>query len=154
MAIYPKTETRRAKRRNGAAYQHRRLRSLTGGHSVITHGRRMEYQRSHSMFLTHWIAGTVSASWSDRASLAPETGRKRLSPGSKKANPGGGRENRTRVRPSTRSFVRLPSHPKQKPHVRTHVDPGRAPRRHPHLRRDPLFTIQNVRTYSDLDLKE
>ena len=69
MTIYPKLETRRAKRRNGAAYQHRRLRSLTGGHSVITHGRRMEYQRSHSMFLTHVIAGTASASRSDRASL-------------------------------------------------------------------------------------
>ena len=37
MAIYPKIETRRAKRRNGAAYQHRRRRSLTGGHAVITH---------------------------------------------------------------------------------------------------------------------
>ena len=45
------------------------------------------------------------------------------------------------------SFVRLLSHPKHKTHVRTHVDPGRAPRRHPHLRRDPLFAIQNVRTY-------
>ena len=53
MAIYPQIEMRRAKRRNGAAYQHRRRRSLTGGHSVVTHGRRMEYERSHSMFLTH-----------------------------------------------------------------------------------------------------
>ena len=51
--ILPIIETRRAKRRNGAAYQHRRRRSLTGGHSVITRGHRMEYQRSHSMFLTH-----------------------------------------------------------------------------------------------------
>ncbi len=34
MAKYPKIETRRAKRRNGAAYQHRRRRSLTGGHSI------------------------------------------------------------------------------------------------------------------------
>jgi len=53
MEIHPIIETRRANRRNGAAYQHRRRRSLTGGHSIITHGRRMEYQRSHSMFLTH-----------------------------------------------------------------------------------------------------
>ncbi len=136
MAIYPKTETKRAKRRNGAAYQHRRLRSLTGGHSVITHGRRMEYQRFHSMFLTHWIAETVGTSWSDRASLAPETGRKRhLS--RKQKGEYGGRENRTRVKPSTRVFGRLLSHPKHKTHVRTHVDPGRAPRRHPHLRETP-----------------
>ena len=69
MAIYPKIETRRAKRRNGAAYQHRRRRSLTGGHSVIAHGRRMEYQRSRSMFLTHGIARLTAKSWSDRASL-------------------------------------------------------------------------------------
>ena len=53
MDIPPIIETRRAKRRTGAAYQHRRRRSLTGGHSIITHGRRMEYQRSHSMFLAH-----------------------------------------------------------------------------------------------------
>jgi hypothetical protein len=70
MAIYPKIETRRAKRRNGAAYQHRRRRSLTGGrHLVIAHGRRMEYQRSHSMFLTHGIARLTAKSWSDRALL-------------------------------------------------------------------------------------
>ena len=69
MAIYPKIETRRAKRRNGAAYQHRRRRSLTGGHSVIAHGRRMEYQRSRSMFLTHGIARLTAKSWSDRALL-------------------------------------------------------------------------------------
>jgi hypothetical protein len=53
MAIYPMIEMRRAKRRNGAAYQHRRRRSLTGGHAVITHGRRMEYQRSRSMVRKH-----------------------------------------------------------------------------------------------------
>ncbi len=53
MAIYPKIETRRAKPAKWWAYQHRRRRSLTGGHSVIAHGRRKEYQRSHSMFLTH-----------------------------------------------------------------------------------------------------
>jgi hypothetical protein len=69
MAIYPKIETRRAKRRNGAAYQHRRRRSLTGGQAAITHGRRMEYHRSHSMFLTHSIARLTTTSWSDRASL-------------------------------------------------------------------------------------
>ena len=69
MAIYPKIETRRAKRRNGAAYQHRRRRSLTGGQAAITHGRRMEYHRSHSMFLTHSIARLTTKSWSDRASL-------------------------------------------------------------------------------------
>ena len=38
MDIPPIIETRRAKRRTGAAYQHRRRRSLTGGHAVITHG--------------------------------------------------------------------------------------------------------------------
>ena len=38
MATYTKIEMRRAKRRNGAAYQHRRRRSLTGGHAVITLG--------------------------------------------------------------------------------------------------------------------
>ena len=69
MATYPMIETRKAKRRNGAAYQHRRLRSLTGGHSVITHGRRMEYQRSHSMLFTHGIARLTTTSWSDRTSL-------------------------------------------------------------------------------------
>ncbi len=69
MATYPEIETRRAKRRNGAAYQHCRLRSLKGGQSVITHGRRMEYQRSRSMFLTPGIARLTAKSWSDRASL-------------------------------------------------------------------------------------
>jgi hypothetical protein len=49
---------RRATRRNRAAYQHRRRRSLTGGHADITRGRRMEYHRSHSRFLTHQIAGS------------------------------------------------------------------------------------------------
>ena len=34
MDIPPIIETRRAKRRTGAAYQHRRRRSLTGGHSI------------------------------------------------------------------------------------------------------------------------
>ena len=132
MAIYPKSETRRAKRRNGAAYQHRRLRSLTGGHSVITHGRRMEYQRSHSMFLTHGIAGAVGTSWSDRALLPRKRARNAISHRIKKAKQDGGRKNRTRVKPSTRVFVRLLSHPKQKPtsaptstrdgpHVGTHI---------------------------------
>ena len=60
---------RRVKRRNGAAYYHRRRRSLTGGHAAITHGRRMEYHRSHSMFHTHSIARLTATSWSDRASL-------------------------------------------------------------------------------------
>ena len=69
MAKYPQIEMRWAKRRNGAAYQHRRRRSLTGGHATITHGRRMEYRRSHSMFLTHSIARLTTKSWSDRASL-------------------------------------------------------------------------------------
>ena len=69
MDIHPIIETRRAKRRNGAAYQHRRRRSLTGGHSVIAHGCRMEYQRSRSMFLTHVIARLTAKSWSDRTSL-------------------------------------------------------------------------------------
>ena len=69
MDILPIIETRRAKRRNGAAYQHRRRRSLTGGHAAITHGRRMEYHCSHSMLLTHSIARLTATSWSDRASL-------------------------------------------------------------------------------------
>ena len=73
MDILPIIETRRAKpspkRRNGAAYQHRRRRSLTAGHAAITHGRRIEYPRSHSMFLTHSIARLTATSWSDRASL-------------------------------------------------------------------------------------
>jgi hypothetical protein len=69
MAIYPKIEMRRAKRRNDAAYQYRRRRSLTGGHAATTHGRRIEYHRSHSMFLTHLIARLTTTSWSDRASL-------------------------------------------------------------------------------------
>jgi hypothetical protein len=95
--MYPKTETTRAKRRNGAAYQHRRLRSLTGGHSlaVITHGRRMdsEYQRSHSMFLAHEFAGTVGTSWSDRASLPRKRARAEnaISHRIKKAKQDGGR---------------------------------------------------------------
>ena len=133
MAIYPQTETRRAKRRNGAAYKHRRLRSLTGGHSVITHGRRMECQRSHSMFLTHGIAGTVGTSWSDRALLPRKRARNAISHRSKKAKQDGGLvRNRTRVKPLHWSFVRLLSHPKQKPtsaptstrdepHVGTHI---------------------------------
>jgi hypothetical protein len=49
----PNCEMSRAKRRNGSAYQHRRRRFLTGGHAIIINGRGMEYQRSHSMFLTH-----------------------------------------------------------------------------------------------------
>ena len=85
MAIYPKSETRRAKRRNGAAYQHRRLRSLTGGHSVITHGRRTEYTRSHSMFLMHGIARLTAKSWSDRALLPRKRAGNAISRGSKKA---------------------------------------------------------------------
>jgi hypothetical protein len=143
MAIYPKTETRRAKRRNGAAYRHRRLRSLTGGHSVITHGRRMEYQRSHSMFLTHWIAETVGTSWSDRASLAPETGPKRhLS--RKQKGEYGGRENRTRVEPSTRVFCPTPIAPKTqtpRPHPRR---PGTSPTSAPTSARDPLNTLFRI----------
>jgi hypothetical protein len=147
MAIYPKTETRRAKRRNGAAYQHRRLRSLIGGHSVITHGRRMEYQRSHSMFLTHGIAGTVGTSWSDRALLPRKRARNAISHRIKRRIRGG--KNRTRVKPSTRVFCPTPIAPKTKTHVRTHVDPGRAPRRHPHLRETPRNTLfRSVRTYS------
>ena len=156
MAIYPKTETSRPKRRNGAAYQHRRLRSLTGGHSVITHGRRMEYQRSHSMFLTHWIAGTVSASSSDaaadRASLAPETGRKRhLS--RKQKGEYGGRENRTRVKPSTRVFCPTPIAPKTRnprPHPRR---PGTSPTSAPTSARDPLnYEFRISRTVSLIKL--
>jgi hypothetical protein len=119
----PKTETRRAKRRNGAAYQHRRLVPSLADTHVITHGRRMEYQRSHSMVLT--IAGAASASWSDRAfKLLP---RKRAgnapSQRTQTAKQGRGRENRTRVTLHSAT--------------QTHVDPGRAPRRHPHLREIP-----------------
>ena len=93
MAIYPKIETRRAKRRNGAAYQHRRRRSLTGGQAAITHGRRMEYHRSHSMFLTHSIARLTTTSWSDRASLPRKRARagNAISHRIKKAKQDGGR---------------------------------------------------------------
>ena len=57
----------------------------------------------------------------------------------KRRNKTGTRENRTRVKPSPQVFVRLLSHRPKPPetHVRTHVDPGRAPRRHPHLRETP-----------------
>jgi hypothetical protein len=51
--VYPNIETRRAKGQNGAAYQHRRRRSSHADTPDITRGGRMEYQRSHSMFLTH-----------------------------------------------------------------------------------------------------
>ena len=141
MAIFPKIEMRRAKRRNGAAYQHHRRRSLTGGHSVITHGRRMECQRSHSMFLTHGIAGTVGTSWSDRALLPRKRARNAISHRIKKAKQDGGRKNRTRVRPSTRVYCPTPIAPKTKTHVGAHVDPGRAPRRHPHLRETPYYML-------------
>ncbi len=153
MAIYPKTKMRRAKRRNGAAYQHRRLRSLTGGHSVITHGRRMEYQRSHSMFLTHGIAGTVGTSWSDRASLAPETGRKRhLS--SKQKGEYGGRKNRTRVKPSTRVFCPTPIAPKTQNPRRHPRRPGTSPTSAPTSAARPLICYFRIpRTYSFSKLK-
>ncbi len=53
VGIHPVIEMRRATcEMVRHAYQHRRRSSLTGGHSVITHGRRMEYQRRHSMLLT------------------------------------------------------------------------------------------------------
>jgi hypothetical protein len=87
------------------------------------------------MLVTHWIAETAFTSWSDRASLAPETGWKRDLSRQQKGEYGG-RENRTRVEPPHGSFVRLPKH-RDKTHGRTHVDPGRAPRRHPHLRETP-----------------
>ena len=145
MAIYPKTETRRAKRRNGAAYQHRRLRSLTGGHSVITHGRRMEYQRSHSMFLTHGIAGTVSASWSDRALLPRKRARNAISHRIKKAKQDGGRKNRTRVKPSTRVFCPTPIAPKTQNPRRHPRRPGTSPTSAPTSARDPLlYAISEV----------
>jgi hypothetical protein len=149
MAIYPKTEMRRAKRRNGAAYQHRRLRSLTGGHSVITHGRRMEYQRSHSMFLTHGIAGTVGTSWSDRALLPRKRARNAISHRIKKAKQDGGRKNRTRVKPSTRVFCPTPIAPKTRnprPHPRR---PGTSPTSAPTSARDPLnYEFRISRTVS------
>ena len=75
MAIYLKIEMRRAKRRNGAAYQHRRRRSLAGGHAAITHGRRMEYHRPHSMLLTHSIARLTATSWSVIVPRCPGNGR-------------------------------------------------------------------------------
>ena len=149
MAIYPKSETRRAKRRNGAAYQHHRLRSLTGGHSVITHGRRMEYQRSHSMFLTHGIAGTVGTSWSDRALLPRKRARNAISHRIKKAKQDGGRKNRTRVKPSTLVFCPTPIAPKTRnprPHPRR---PGTGPTSAPTSAARPLICyFRSVRTYS------
>ena len=72
--------------------------------------------------------------------VAPETGRKRHLSRKQKGETGRGLvRNRTRVEPSLLVFVRLLSH-RPEPHsnhVRTHVDPGRAPRRHPHLRETP-----------------
>ena len=53
MGIHPIIEMRRAKRLNGASLQHHRRRSLTGGHAVIAHVRRMEYHRPNSIFLAH-----------------------------------------------------------------------------------------------------
>ena len=146
MAIYPKIETRRAKRRNGAAYQHRRLRSLTGGHSVITHGRRMEYQRSHSMFLTHGIAGTAGYVMVRSCFVGPETGRKRHLSSNQKGEYGG-RENRTRVKPSTRVFRPTPIAPKTqnpRPHPRR---PGMSPTSAPTSAARPLICyFRSVRT--------
>ena len=119
-----------------------------GGHSVITHGRRMEYQRSHSMFLTRWIAGTAGTSWSDRASLPRKRAGNAISPGSKKATTGG-----VRIEPGWSpphgSFVRLLIAPKTqnpRPHPRR---PGTSPTSAPTSARDPLlYAIQSVRTYS------
>jgi hypothetical protein len=45
-------EMRCARRRNGAAYQHYRRRSVTGRHAIIIHRRHMEYRRSQGMFLS------------------------------------------------------------------------------------------------------
>ena len=100
------------------------------------------------MLITRWIAGTAGTSWSDRALLARKRAGTAISHRIKKRNRTGGVRIEPGWSPPHWSFVPLLSHPKQKTHVRTHVDPGRAPRRHPHLRRDPLFAIQNVRTYS------
>ena len=72
--------------------------------------------------------------------VAPETGRKRHLSRKQKGETGRGLvRTRTRVNPSPLVFVRLLSHRPKPPetHVRTHVDPGRAPRRHPHLRETP-----------------
>ena len=144
MTIYPKLETRRAKRRNGAAYQHRRLRSLTGGHSVITHGRRMEYQRSHSMFLTHVIAGTASASRSDRASLPRKWAGNAISRGSKKAKQDGTSENRTRVTPLHTGLL-SDSYRTQTQNPRRHPRrPGMRPTSAPTSARDPLYANPEV----------
>jgi hypothetical protein len=55
-AIHLSIGTRVQKRRNGAAHQHRRRRSLPGGHATIIHRRRMKHQRCWSMFLPYGIA--------------------------------------------------------------------------------------------------
>jgi hypothetical protein len=100
------------------------------------------------MLVTHWIAGTDCTSWSDRASLAPETGRKRHLQRIKKAKQGR-RETRTRVKPSTRVFCPTPIAPKTqnpRPHPRR---PGTGPTSAPTSARDPLNTLfRSVRTYS------
>ena len=151
-AIRPCIEISRPKRRNGAAYLHRHRRSRTGGHAIITNGRHMGYRCSRTMLVTHWIAGTACTSWSDRASLTRKRAGNAISR-SKKANQEGGRGNRTRVTPlhtgllsdsyrtqtqNPRRHPRRPGMaPKPKTHVGTHVAPGCAPRRHPHLRETP-----------------
>ena len=100
------------------------------------------------MLVTHWIAGTACTSWSDRASLAPETGRKRHLQRIKKAKQGR-RETRTRVKPSTRVFCPTPIAPKTqnpRPHPRR---PGTGPTSAPTSARDPLNTLFRIsRTYS------
>ena len=127
--------------------------------SVITHGRRMEYHRSHSMFLTHEFAGTVGTSWSDRASLP----RKRARAGNAishriknlKAKQDGGRKNRSNSgealltgllsdshRTQNTKPTSAPTSTRDEPHVGTHIC-GETP----YTLRSTLFRIS--RTFSE-----
>jgi hypothetical protein len=68
-------ELRCARRRNGAAYQNYRRRSVTGGHAIILHPRHME--RTNALGARAYALDCKSAaeSWSDRASFPGKRGR-------------------------------------------------------------------------------
>ena len=56
MDIRLNIKMRCSRRRNGAAYQHYRLRSVTARHVIIIHRRHMENRRSQGMFLRFVVA--------------------------------------------------------------------------------------------------
>ncbi len=69
MDIRLNIEMRCARRRNGAAYQHYRRRSVTGRHAIIIHRRHMEYQRSRGHIPNALDCKAAAESSSDRASF-------------------------------------------------------------------------------------